>query len=262
MQDNIKPQLIIQKSLLDKRDYKYETIFAKQLGNTNTLPRTLDYRNILLNVRNQGTQGSCAAMSASCIKEYQEYKDAFKETHKLYFSPQFIYNNRSNQDGYGMYTRDLMKILHKLGCCLEDTYPYGRIEKPADIDKYIYDEASNYKISAYSSIDTITATKHALVNNGPCLISLPVFNYDGDFWNKSETYNKLIGGHAVVIVGYNTDGFILRNSWGNKWNGNGYAVFPYKQWGKQWEIWTTIDEPSDVDLDKLPNNKLKCCTFL
>jgi hypothetical protein len=35
------------------------------------------------------------------------------------------------------------------------------------------------------------------------------------------------GGHAVTIVGYNQDGFIIKNSWGTGWGDKGYAVISY-----------------------------------
>lgn len=35
------------------------------------------------------------------------------------------------------------------------------------------------------------------------------------------------GGHAVTIVGYNKDGFIIKNSWGASWADGGYAVISY-----------------------------------
>ena len=37
------------------------------------------------------------------------------------------------------------------------------------------------------------------------------------------------GGHAVALVGYTADRFIVRNSWGTGWGdqGFGYASLPY-----------------------------------
>lgn len=35
------------------------------------------------------------------------------------------------------------------------------------------------------------------------------------------------GGHAVTIVGYNEDGFIIKNSWGSGWGDRGYAIISY-----------------------------------
>ena len=41
---------------------------------------------------------------------------------------------------------------------------------------------------------------------------------------------KLLGGHAVLIVGYNknNDTFIVRNSWGKYWGDNGYFYMPFQ----------------------------------
>lgn len=37
-------------------------------------------------------------------------------------------------------------------------------------------------------------------------------------------------GHAIAIVGYTTDGFVIQNSWGPGWGINGYALLPYEDW--------------------------------
>ena len=57
------------KSKKDKRDYIYEKMFK-----INNVPNC-DYRNELLPIRNQGSQGTCYAQSVACMKEWQEFKD-------------------------------------------------------------------------------------------------------------------------------------------------------------------------------------------
>ena len=37
----------------------------------------------------------------------------------------------------------------------------------------------------------------------------------------------LIGGHAMMLVGYDKSNFIVRNSWGDKWGDGGYCYVPY-----------------------------------
>jgi C1A family cysteine protease len=84
---------------------------------------------------------------------------------------------------------------------------------------------------------------------------MPVFNGDASFW-KPKFNEKMIGGHALVVVGYTDTGFILRNSWGRTWADKGHSIYPYVDWGSHWEIWTMIDEEtSDI---KPVNNKPKC----
>lgn len=242
-------QRILKPSLKDNRDYDCEEIMFSQNIFKFNLPDKYDLTKKLLPVRNQGIQDSCVAMTAACIKEYQEYLNSFKKNKIIYFSPQFIYNNRKNQDSTGMTSRNLMKILHKFGCCLEKTYPYGKIEHPSLIPREVYLEASKYKIKGYARINTICGLKNALINYGPCLIAFPIYNCKKYFWKKKSN-EKLKGGHTLTVVGYNEKGFILRNSWGKKWGNNGYVIYPYSHFGSHWEIWSTFD-------DKLTNINVK-----
>jgi hypothetical protein len=38
------------------------------------------------------------------------------------------------------------------------------------------------------------------------------------------------GGHAVALVGYSDEGFIIQNSWGTSWGNGGFALLPYEDW--------------------------------
>ena len=231
-------------SPIDERDWIAEQIHpnSKEIK----LPIVLDYRFDQLPIRNQGEQGSCAAHAACVMKEWQELKNINLNE---YMSPQFIYNNRENQDGEGMYGRDLMKIMQKMGSVEEDKYKYGKIETPESIPTSIYNRAKNYRIKGYARIETIEGLKVALKKNGPCYISFPVYNYGKEFWHPETEDELWWGGHAVAVVAYDTSGFWLKNSWGIKWNGNGYTRYPFEHWGDHWEIFTTIDDTSSIIFD-------------
>ena len=41
------------------------------------------------------------------------------------------------------------------------------------------------------------------------------------------------GGHAVAIVGYAEQGFIIQNSWGPGWGAGGFALLPYEEMGRR-----------------------------
>lgn len=220
----------------DIRDWKAESIYK-----ITSVPKSFSLISDLQPIRNQGSQGTCAAQTAACMKEWQEKKDILLNE---YMSPQFVYNNRENQDSEGMYGRDVMKILQNIGICKEYNYKYGKIQKPDEIDKNIYQNAKNYIISSYAKVDTIDGLKKALVVNGPCYISVPVYNYSVIMWKPINLDEKQKGGHAMTVVGYDKNGFIIRNSWGKNWGDKGYCIFPYSDWGIQWEVWTTIDAKS------------------
>ena len=244
----------VKSSPFDKRDYEY--IGIKNIEIKINLPNIIDYRDQLLRVRDQGNQGTCFAQSVACVKEWQERKDYGFEN---YFSPQFFYNNRFNKydnklnNDNGMYGRDVMKLMKKVGICSESSYPYGRIEDKKFISNKIYKEAKNHIIKGYARIYKLGILKEALYNNGPCIITFPVYNYGNTFW---KGIGKHLGGHAVTIVGYNEEGLILRNSWGKEWGNDGYWLYKYENWGQHWEIWTTIDEKSNYIKYE---EKKKCC---
>jgi len=73
-----------------------------------------------------------------------------------------------------------------------------------------------------------------LAGGGPILAGL---NVDDTWMNAADTAGMLDkyqpetadGGHAVCIVGYTKDHFIIRNSWGPTWGdkGFGYASAAY-----------------------------------
>jgi len=238
------------KSKHDPRDLVAESIYSSRLRLL--FPESVDLRPDLQPVIDQGPTNTCAAQTAACIKEWQEKQDVKLNEH---FAPQFIYNLRSNIPEEGMYPRDVMKILSKYGCCTEKSLPFNSCDKKEDIKQPAYDEAKRYLIKSYAQINTIDGVKAALLKNGPCLIAFPCYNFGETFWKPVNQFEKLQGGHAVTIVGYTKDAFIIRNSWGSDWGDKGYTYYPFSQFGMHWEIWGCIDEKSptpDFDGSTVP----------
>ena len=96
------------------------------------------------------------------------------------------------------------------------------------------------KISLYSRVLNPLTLRYALVMNGPCFGALPVYNSNHDFWEKYPN-DKLLGYHAISIVGYDEDGFIIRNSWGVSFGDKGYTHIKNEDIDKMLEIWTVIE---------------------
>ena len=137
----------ILKSPIDKRDLSADLIY-----NDFNYPDKLDHSDYLNPPRDQGDFGTCAAICAATMKEYQEFKEIGFDQ---YFSPKFIYNNRINQKEEGMYARGVMKILHKIGIIEESKYPYEIEQKSYEIPSSLYERAYNYKIKGYGQIYNI-----------------------------------------------------------------------------------------------------------
>ena len=231
--------LNIEKSPIDKRDFIAEAIYPDDVK----LPDVVDLRPFLQPVINQGSQGTCSAQVAACIKEYQEFTLQGLKGLDGKMSAQFVYNLREEPGSMGMTPRETMKILAKEGICREAIYPYGTIEPVQNISGDAFADAKNFTIQAYAQVNTIEALKKALYKDGVCYICFPVFNESPRMWKAAQGETDK-GGHAMAVVGYNKEGFIIRNSWGKDWADNGYTIYPYEDWGAHWEIWTTVDKQS------------------
>lgn len=223
-------------SPMDERDWFAEPIYDE----FKTKSSGLDWRKHLQSVRNQCIQGASLGFAGSCMIEWYARKI---DKAPFVASPQFLYNIRPNQKTTLMCGRELMKILKEHGCCTEESFPYGNGDV---ISNAMLKEAEKNKIDGYARIRTMETLKKALLVNGPCLICFPVFNHTTSLWKQRKGEEKL-GCHAMAVIGYNAKGFIVRNSWGQHWDDNGYCLYPYSDWGCHTEIWTVVNS---VNLQK------------
>ena len=87
--------------------------------------------------------------------------------------------------------------------------------------------------------------KQALVDHGPLAVSVGItYTVGGGFGPPyaSDVYSctdDSTTNHAVVIVGYNDAGgyWIVRNSWGTSWNGDGYYKLAYGECGVNSDVY-------------------------
>lgn len=222
----------------DPRDWVFEKLTRSPGGRyLLELPPEYHLREYEQPAREQGQRGTCAAMSGAAIIEIK-YKMHNKGRTKR-MSPEFIYYHRNNKPASGMFGKNVFQVLKEHGTVPEQDYPYCDADNVAPApSKRIMQIAAKYRIEGYARISTIEGLKRALIELGPCYISLPLYETRPYFWRPGKATPD---GHAMVVVGYNREGFILRNSWGDKWNGDGHIVFPYNEWPCHLECWTCID---------------------
>ena len=209
------------KSPIDIRDYRIKP------SSKTVIPATfqLDY---IPKVKNQHSVNSCVAHVASSIAEYYEYMQCES---KEQLSPGFIYGTRYEYKDEGMYLRDALKTLAKTGICLEKTFPYNE-EVPTIISKVnskVFDEQelNHRRISTYFRLENADEIKEALLKYGPVMISVAWYddNYTRDGILLKE--GKPTGYHCLYVYGWNEEGFLFQNSWGDWWGDDGKAVLPY-----------------------------------
>jgi C1A family cysteine protease len=91
-----------------------------------------------------------------------------------------------------------------------------------------------YKIAGWGSVSrNVASMKSALAAYGPFPTGMMVYedlkSYKSGVY--SYTTGKKLGGHGVVIVGYNDaeQCFIVKNSWGTGWGENGFFKVAYSE---------------------------------
>lgn len=198
----------VELSTIDGSEYQYE--ISDNIG----IPEQFSYMKQLPPVLNQGSDPICIPCSLS---SYLEYKLALKsgKIQDSKFKLYDIFNSRTTE-GEGMTFKEAFKYVINTGAKCK----HGSI-----------------KISKYFMITNALQLKHAIYANGPCVAVLPVYNEDEQFWQKT---GNCIGYHAVAIVGYDENGFIIRNSWGEYYGHNGYSYISNDDINHIKEAWTII----------------------
>jgi hypothetical protein len=192
-----------------------EIVFAAPMNMD--IPKEYSYERYLPNVINQGTLSICVPCSISAYLNWKEnLKDGSKKDNKVALMD--IYKIKTNA-GEGMSFKEGLHYLRHNG---------------------VKSAVGKLGIGHYGRVNNMVDMRYALIMNGPCLGALPVYSDDCDFWNK-KAGQSLMGYHAISIVGYDNDGFIIRNSWGNDFCRNGYTTIPYEDFTKIIEAWTIID---------------------
>ena len=181
------------------------------------IPSTYNYRPYLPRVINQGELSICVPCSISANLNWREnLKDGEPKDNKIALMD--IYAAKTTE-GDGMTFKEALHFLRHEG---------------------VRSKVGLLKIGHYGRVVSIPILKYALVMNGPCLGALPVYSDDCDFWNKKYG-QSLLGYHAISIVGYDEDGFIIRNSWGDDFCDGGYTKIDAEDFTKLIEVWTIID---------------------
>jgi hypothetical protein len=83
-----------------------------------------------------------------------------------------------------------------------------------------------------------------------------IYDYNDNGENKRiklpiiQRKGRAADGHAIAIVGYSREGFIVQNSWGTGWGHKGFAVLPYEDWMLHAsDCWVAqLGVPVDLDL--------------
>lgn len=230
------------KSSYDIRDY---TIIADS-----QFPETFCLDSIP--VKNQGSKPTCTAHALSSVVEYHHQKQ-----HGEYarFSTEFLYGLREKgyYVGHGLSIRDGLNTLLKYGnvyegdCEGNHDYDEAMNKVSKEVD-HLKELAYPHRISEYFRIRNVDELKTALMKCGVVVVSMNVYN-EHELVNDVYTYDstKDYRTHCVFIYGWNNKGWLIQNSWGYSYGGDGRFVIPFDfKFNEMWGIEDTIVEGNIV----------------
>jgi C1A family cysteine protease len=220
--------------LADHRDVRMKLASPTLLK---ALPPIIDLRAMMPPVFDQGDLGSCTA-NATAAQIWAVDKTDPCEPSRL-----FIYYNTRILEGTTTYDsgasiRNSIRSVVKYGFVPDIAWPYIPTRFKQKPPVTAYKAATKDKVTQYMRLSQSPAgIKGALfqgftVNFGftvyPSFESVEVTN--GGMMPMPKIKEKVLGGHAVLIVGYNDEinRYIVRNSWGAHWGDAGYFYMPYE----------------------------------
>ncbi|MDD5492553.1 MAG: C1 family peptidase [bacterium] len=237
---------------MDERDYLMRAYLPVV-----KMPAKVDHTSKMTPVRDQGDEGTCVGFASTVgMKEYQEQVDYEK---LVELSPRFLYNECKKIDGFdgeGTTIRTAMKVLKEYGVCREKYWPY----KPHQQDKPkpgAKDNAKKFSVLTYARILNLQELKMSLVQKGPVVIGVEVFNGMMDAKNGvvplPNRKESSLGGHAICPVGYDDKKKLVKfkNSWSESWGDDGYGYLPYAYIEQyMMDAWSSVDvqDPSPLTL--------------
>jgi hypothetical protein len=224
-----------------EEDWTFETAEeADMVMAAPAIPSTKDLRASWWQVGEQGSTGSCVGWATADSVLRWHFVGAGRLAQTSMLSPRFVWMASKETDQFstrptafieteGTSLKAALDIARKFGVVRDTVLPFrsGRLY-PGQASTF-YAVAAQLKVLAYFNLGSSqTNWRIWLATKGPILTRLNV----DDAWYEATMNDGNLdeyradtarGGHAVAIVGYRSDRFIVRNSWGTDWGDGGFA---------------------------------------
>ncbi len=220
-----------------ERDWTFDAAVGADLAARAGIPPSTDLRQPWWTIGDQKATGSCVGWAAvdSVIRWHLVQAGRLARQQRL--SPRFVWMAAKETDQWasppttfieleGTSLKAALDIARKFGTVLDADLPFGSGSLYPGRAQVFYARAAQRKIASYFNLGRdLGRWRSWIATAGPILTRLsvdPAFENLGSA-GKLARYGTPGGGHAVALVGYAKDHFIVRNSWGTGWGDRGFA---------------------------------------
>ena len=144
----------------------------------------------------------------------------------------FLYYNTRAIEGAvhidrGAQIRNALKASAEFGLCDERFMPFEPERFSVQPRPNAYGEATQHQALVYERC-RLEHIRSCLADTIPVVFGATIFeNFEHNGPNIQMPVGSIVGGHAMLAVGYTSSVFIVRNSWGEAWGDHGYCYVPY-----------------------------------
>ncbi len=186
-------------------------------------------------ILDQKREGACTGFGLAAIINLLKKKrgERFPVSPRMLYEMAKLHDEWPGEDYAGSSCRGAIKGWYNMGVCSDSKWKYVA-NNPGSMTVDRAKEARKNTIGAYYRVQPRISDFHAAINEtGAVYCSAKTHNG----WQRPHKTSHIIpfdpipkGGHAFAIVGYNTKGFWVQNSWGRRWGKSGLALWLYEDW--------------------------------
>jgi hypothetical protein len=190
-------------------------------------------------ILDQGVEGACtgfalAAVANHLLQSRKVHPDPTPVSSRMFYEMAKRHDEWPGEEYSGSSARGAMKGWHKFGVCSEKAWPYRPGKTDRDASSARLRDAGLRPLGAYFRVNhrDLVAMHSAITETGILYATSMVHKgWDSVTSNGVIHYKPgVLGGHAFALVGYDSKGFWIQNSWGPKWGKQGFAHLSYEDW--------------------------------
>lgn len=188
-----------------------------------------------VDILDQKNEGACTgfALAAAINLLNRRARVPLQVSERMLYEMAKRHDEWAGEDYGGSSLRGAIHGFRQMGVCERQLWPYRT--QPAEHGELTIERAKAARKTtpgAYYRLRPAVSDYHAALLEVGVVVASTRYHSG---WDKpiDGVISKQVtepGGHAFAIIGYNTRGFWVQNSWGKKWGDHGLALWTYEDW--------------------------------